>query len=64
MQAQQRRFLNVIGLSTERALHVHNIKPIEDLLNEQCVNIVHKGRVTSGRDGQHLGHLVQPVQMF
>jgi hypothetical protein len=40
MQAQQRRFLNVIGLSTERALHVHNIKPMEDFLNEQCVNIV------------------------
>jgi hypothetical protein len=42
MQAQQRRFLNVIGLSTERALHVHNIKPMEDFLNEQCVNIVQR----------------------
>jgi hypothetical protein len=42
MQAQQRRFLNVIGISTERALHVHNIKPVEDFLNEQCVNIVQR----------------------
>jgi hypothetical protein len=42
MQAQQRRFLNVIGISTERALHVNNIKPVEDFLNEQCVNIVQR----------------------
>jgi hypothetical protein len=38
MQAQQRRFLNVIGLSTKRALHVHKIKPMKDFLNEQRVN--------------------------
>jgi hypothetical protein len=42
MQAQQRRFLNVIGISTERALRVHNLKPMEDFLNEQCVNIVQR----------------------
>ncbi len=42
MQAQQRRFLNVIGISTERALRVHNIKPMDDFLNEQCVNIVQR----------------------
>jgi hypothetical protein len=42
MQAQQRRFLNVIGISTRRALPVHNIKPMEDFLNEQCVNIVQR----------------------
>jgi hypothetical protein len=42
MQAQQRRFLNVIEISIERALRVHNIKPMEDLLNEQCVNIVQR----------------------
>jgi hypothetical protein len=41
MQAQQRRFLNVIGLSTER-VHVHNIKPMADFLNEQCANIVQR----------------------
>jgi hypothetical protein len=42
MQTKQRRFLNVIGICTERALRVHNIKPMEDFLNEQCVNIVQK----------------------
>jgi hypothetical protein len=42
MQTQQRRFLKVIEISTERALHVHNIKPMEDFLNEQCVNIVQR----------------------
>ncbi len=42
MQAQQSRFLNVIGISWERALRVHNIKPMEDFLNEQCVNIVQR----------------------
>ena len=42
MQAQQLRFLNVIGISTDRALRVHNIKPMEDFLNEQCVNIVQR----------------------
>jgi hypothetical protein len=42
IQTQQRRFLNVIGISTERALCVHNIKPMEDFLNEQCVNIVQR----------------------
>jgi hypothetical protein len=39
MQAQQRRFLNFIEISTERALRVHKIKPMDDFLNEQCVNI-------------------------
>jgi hypothetical protein len=38
MQAQQRRFLGFIGISTERALRVHNIKPMEDFLNEQSSN--------------------------
>jgi hypothetical protein len=38
MQAEQRCFLDVIGISTERALHVHNIKPMEDF----CVNIVQR----------------------
>jgi hypothetical protein len=42
IQAQQLRFLNVIGISTDRALRVHNIKPMEDFLNEQCVNIVQR----------------------
>jgi hypothetical protein len=42
MQAQQRRFPNVIGISTERALRVHNIKPMEDFLNGQCVNIAQR----------------------
>jgi hypothetical protein len=28
MQTQQRRFLNVIGISAERAFYVHNIKPM------------------------------------
>jgi hypothetical protein len=42
MQAQQRRFLNVIGKSTERALCVQNIKSMEVFLNEQCVNIVQR----------------------
>jgi hypothetical protein len=40
MQAQQG--LKVIGISTERALRLHNIKPMEDFLNEQYVNIVQK----------------------
>jgi hypothetical protein len=38
MQTQQRGFLNFIGISTDRALRVHNIKPMEDFLNEKCVN--------------------------
>ncbi len=38
MQAQQRRFLSVIGISTERDLLVHNIKPMEVFLNKQYVN--------------------------
>ncbi len=42
MQAQQRRFLNVMGIYAERALRLHNIKPMEDFLNEQCVNIVQR----------------------
>jgi hypothetical protein len=42
MQAQQRRFLNIIGISKDRALHMHNMKPVEDFLNEQCVNIVQR----------------------
>ncbi len=33
MQTQQRHFLNVIGMSTERAFRVHNIKPKESFLS-------------------------------
>jgi hypothetical protein len=33
------RFLKIIGISTERALNVHNIKPMEDFLDEQCAKI-------------------------
>jgi hypothetical protein len=29
MQANQRRFLTIIGIFTKRALYVHNIKPVE-----------------------------------
>jgi hypothetical protein len=67
MQSQQRRFLNVIGISTLRALHVHNIKPMEDFLNEQGVKIVqrmlkdpHHPITTSIQHNKYNNHIIVP----
>ncbi len=65
MQAQQRRFLDIIRISPKRALHVHNIEPMEDFLNEQCINIVqriledpHRPITTSIQRDKYNNHII------
>ncbi len=68
------RHNNIIGISKERALHVHSIKPMESFLNEQCVNIVERilkdpnHPVTTGlRRNKYNNNIIMPpfnIQMY
>ena len=42
MQKQQKRFLNIIGISEERALKEYQIEPIEKYIQQKCSTIVEK----------------------